>query len=204
MDIVPRRQGHERRDAATMSDEEIVRHTPESPAYFKRNDEPADAYELFTEWCRIPFSSRSLPNFSRRTSIPPRMAKKLHTQWQWDERSAHFDADAMALRPDPRSMDDEAAMAGQLAAAQILLDLGISSIQLKNPALLSADKAMKLIEKGVEIQRRAMGQADLTVQFGFEDLSRVNRVLDDLFDVEAEEVIVEEIETGDYDEEIPV
>jgi hypothetical protein len=194
MDIVPRWQGHERGDTATMTD--IIKHTAESPAYWKQNDEPADKYELFTEWCRIPVSSRSLPNFCRRTSIPPRMAKKMIEQWQWETRAASFDNDAMQLRPDPRTMDEEAALAGQLAAAQILLDLGISSIQLKNPALLSADKAMKLVEKGVEIQRRAMGQADLNVQFTVDDMSRVNRLMDDLFDVEdAEEV--EEIEDGD-------
>lgn len=184
---------------------DIIKHTAESPAYWKQNDEPADKYELFTEWCRIPTSSRNLPNFCRRTSIPPRMAKKMIVEWQWETRSASFDNDAMQLRPDPRTMDEEAALAGQLAAAQTLLELGLSSIQLKNPALISADKAMKLVEKGVEIQRRAMGQADLNVQFTVEDFSKVNSLIEDLFDVEAEEVEeVPEIEGGDDEAPVPI
>jgi hypothetical protein len=88
-------------------------------------------------------------------------------------------------------MDDEAAIAGQMAAAQTLLDLGLSTIQIKNPSLINVKDALKLVEKGVEIQRRALGQADLNVQFTVEDMSRVNKLIDEL---DGEIVEVEELD----------
>lgn len=161
-----------------MTDEII--HTPEFPAYHRRPDESASHYEMFVEYAKIPPSSRNLGNYCRRTGFPPKTVRKVAEQWQWESRCVSFDNDSIALRPDPSSMTDEAAIAGQMAAAQTLLDLGLSAIQLKNPSLISADKAMKLVEKGVEIQRRAMGQADLNVQFTVEDMSRVHKLLDEL------------------------
>lgn len=169
--------------------EEII-HSSEYPSYHRRPDEPGSAYEAFVEWCRIPPSSRNLGNYCRRTGFQLRIVKKLFNEWQWEARARAFDNDSIALRPDPTTMDDEAALAGQLAAAQTLLDLGLKAIELKNPSLLPADKAIKLVEKGVEIQRRALGQADLNVQFTVEDMSRVNRMLEELdIDVVDAEVI---------------
>lgn len=178
-----------------MSDD-IIPHTDESPAYHRLQDERAEHYEMFGEWCRIPPSSRNLTNFCQRTGVPARTAKRLHKEWQWDRRADLYDTDALKLRPDPRTMEEEAAIAGQLAAAQTLLDLGLSAAQLKNPALISMDQAIKLTEKGVEIQRRAMGQADLNVQFSVEDMSRVNALLGDLVEGEAIEIEVPELEEG--------
>jgi len=183
-----------------MSDEII--HTSEYPSYHRRPDETLEKYEMFTEWCRIPMSSRSLANFSRRTGVPPKLARRLHEEWKWEQRSNSFDNDSLMLRPDPRSIDEEVAIAGQLAAATILIDLGMTSIQLKNPSQLSADKAIRLVEKGVEIQRRALGQADMNVQFTVEDMTRVNRMLDEVMGEEAE--VVEEIDIeGDDEADLP-
>lgn len=161
-----------------MTDEII--HSSEYPSYQRRPDESASHYEAFVEWCRIPPSSRNLGNFCRRTNFPAKMVKKLYVQWQWEDRARAFDADSIALRPDPASMDDEAALAGQMAAATTLLELGLRAIELKNPSLIPVDKAIKLVEKGVEVQRRALGQADLNVQFSVDDMSRVNRLIEEL------------------------
>lgn len=181
-------------------DEIELSHTDQTPAYHRLQDEKAEHYELFTEWCRIPPSSRSLANFCRRTSIPPRTAKKLHDTWRWEVRATLFDNDSMQLRPDPRMVDEEAALAGQLVAAHSLLDLGLSALELKNPALIPVDKAIKLVEKGVEVQRRALGQADLNVQFTVDDMTRVNRLLEDVVGVDGVEVFDAEVE---YDDEAP-
>lgn len=182
-----------------MADEII--HTNDYPAYHRRNDESITDYEMFTEWCRIPPSSRSLGNYCRRTGFPPRIVRKKMDEWAWEARSIAFDNDSLMLRPDPASMDDEAAIAGQMAAAQTLLDLGLSTIQIKNPSLINVKDAVKLIEKGVEIQRRALGQADLNVQFSVEDMSRVQKLLDELGD---EDIEVEIISTEDNDLDIPL
>ena len=171
---------------------DLIHHTPEYPSYHRRPDESHTHYEMFVEWCRIPPSSRNLGNYCRRTGFQPRLVKRVFEDQQWETRTRDFDNDSLALRPDPSSMDDEAALAGQMAAANTLLELGLNAIQLKNPSLISADKALKLVEKGVEIQRRALGQADLNVQFTVDDMSRVNKLMGDLFDAEDAEVVDED------------
>lgn len=171
-----------------MSDELELIHTEQNPIYHRLSDEDHTVYEMFVEWCRIPPSSRNLANFTRRTGYPVKIARKMKEVWHWEVRANAFDHDSLQLRPDPTLMNDEAALAGQLAAATVLLDLGLNAIALKNPALISADKAMKLVEKGVEIQRRAMGQADLNVQFTVDDMSRVNRLVGDVFLSEGMEI----------------
>lgn len=180
--------------------DEII-HTNDYPAYHRRSDESITDYEMFTEWCRIPPSSRSLGNYCRRTGFPPRIVRKKMDEWSWETRSIAFDNDSLMLRPDPASMDDEAAIAAQMAAAQTLLDLGLSTIQIKNPSLINVKDAVKLIEKGVEIQRRALGQADLNVQFSVEDMSRVQKLLDELGD---EDIEVEIISTDEDDLDVPI
>jgi hypothetical protein len=172
--------------------EEII-HTKQTPSYSRRPDEPASDYEAFVEWCRIPPSSRSTGNFCRRTGFPQKAVKRMREKWQWDARAAAFDADSVALRPDPASMEEEAALAGQIAAATTLIELGLRSIELKNPSLISADKALKLVEKGVEIQRKALGQADVNIEFSSGDLSRVNKLIEDL-NIEDAELVDEELE----------
>jgi hypothetical protein len=159
---------------------ELIHHTPEYPSYHRRPDESAAHYEMFVEWCRIPPSSRNLGNYCRRTGFQPKLVKRVFAQQQWETRARDFDNDSMALRPDPSSMDDEAALAGQMAAASTLLELGLNALQIKNPSLINADRAIKLVEKGVEIQRRALGQADLNVQFDVSDFSRVSKLLEEL------------------------
>ncbi len=157
-------------------------HTDESPVYHRLNGEPLDAYEAFAEYCKVPYSSRSLGNFLRRTAYPQKLIRKLMVEWRWEDRAIAFDNDCLALRPNPANMDEEAALAGQMAAASMLLDIGLRAIEMKNPSLISADKALKLVEKGVEIQRRALGQADMNVQFTVDDMTRVNKLLADLGD----------------------
>lgn len=159
---------------------DLIQHTPEYPSYHRRPDESATYYEMFVEWCRIPPSSRNLGNYCRRTGFQQRVVKRVFESQQWESRARDFDNDSMNLRPDPSNMDEEAALSGQMAAATTLLELGLTAVQLKNPALIPAGTALKLVEKGVEIQRRALGQADLNVQFTVDDMTRVNRILDEL------------------------
>lgn len=178
----------------TGTDLELI-HSDEAPIYHRLPSEPLDAYEAFTEWCRIPMSSRNIGNFLRRTAYPPKLVRKLMKEWRWEERAIAFDHDSLQLRPDPTLLDEEAAISGQLAAASVLLDLGLRAIEVKNPALISADKAMKLVASGVEIQRKALGQADLNVQFTTDDLGRVNKLLEkfgDEFIIDNAEVIPDE------------
>jgi hypothetical protein len=171
---------------------EII-HTSEYAAYHRRPDEPSAIYEMFVEWCKIPPSSRGLGNYCRRTGHDARTVRRMMSKWEWEDRAHFFDNDSVELRPDPSLMEDEVAIAGQKAAAMMLLDIGLKALELKNPSLISVDKAMKLVEKGTEIQRRAYGQADINIEFNADDLSRVNKMLEDLQTVDAQEVdIIEE------------
>lgn len=168
-----------------MSDEII--HTEMTPSYHRRPGESVAEYEMFVEWCNIPPSSRRINNYCRRTGFNQHIVYKAHSKWLWDDRARAFDNDSLMLRPNPSNMDDEAALAAQMAAANTLLELGLKSLELKNPSLISSDKALKLVEKGVEIQRRALGQADLNVQFTADDMSRVNKLVEELI-IDAEVV----------------
>lgn len=185
---------------------DIIQHTPEYPSYHRRPDESAAHYEMFVEYARIPPSSRSLGNYCRRTGFQQKLVKRVFESNQWEVRARDFDNDSLALKPDPSSMDDEAALAGQMAAASTLLELGLNAIQIKNPSLISAEKALKLVEKGVEIQRRALGQADLNVQFTVDDMTRVNKILDELDGdiVEAEVVPDQQPQVDEGDPDIPM
>lgn len=183
-----------------MNTDLTIVHTDDTPAYHRQPGEPLDAYEAFVEWCRVPRSSRNLGNYLRRTAYPQKLIRKLMVEWKWEERAAAFDNDSLQLRPDPTSMDEEAALAGQMVAAAALLDLGLRAMEMKNPALLSADKALKLIEKGVEIQRRALGQADMTMQFTVDDMTRVNKLFaefGDDFVIEDAQVVPEPSPLGE-------
>jgi hypothetical protein len=159
-----------------------LRHSDEAPIYHRLAGEPLEAYEAFTEWCKIPMSSRNIGNFLRRTAYPAKQIRKLMKEWHWEVRANAFDHDSLQLRPDPSSMDEEAAIAGQMAAATALMELGLSALDLKDPSRIPLDKAIRLAEKGVEIQRRALGMADLNIQFEVADLSRVNAILAELSD----------------------
>ena len=190
-----------------MSDDiprELV-HTVASPIYHRLDDESHEQYEAFVEWCKIPPSSRNLANLQRRTGFPPAVTRKLVGEFHWEVRATAFDHDSRNLQPDPRALDEEAALAGQLAAASTLLELGLNALQLKNPALIPVDKALKLAEKGIEIERRARGQADLNVQFTVEDMTRVNKMIGDVLGDEIEDAeIVSVDEDIEPDPDIPM
>ncbi len=162
-----------------MTDIEL-RHSDEAPIYHRLANEPLEAYEAFSEWVNIPMSSRGIGNFLRRTSYPAKQIRKLMVEWHWEVRATAFDHDSLQLRPDPSSMDEEAALAGQMAAATALMELGLSALELKDPSRIPVDKAIRLAEKGVEIQRRALGMADLNIQFDAADMRRVQLLLDEL------------------------
>ena len=102
-----------------------------------------------------------------------------------------FDVDSNNLKPDPSTMDEEIALAGQKAAAITLLDLGLSALSVKNPSLISVDAAIKLVDKGSEIQRRAYGNKSLDAEFTVEDLTRVNDMLEELAKISKNENVVD-------------
>lgn len=191
-----------------MSDDipdELV-HTVANPIYHRLQEEGHEEYEAFVEWCKIPPASRNLANLQRRTGFPPNITRKLVIEFHWEVRANAFDHDSRSLRPDPTVLDDEAALAGQLAAASTLLELGLSALQLKNPALIPVDKALKLAERGIEIERRARGQADLNVQFTVDDMTRVNRMIGEILDedeIEDAEIVTSD-DTPEPDPDIPM
>lgn len=168
----------------------------EYEAFDRQDGESAEEYELFTEYCRIPPSSRNMRNLSRRISVPSTRLSFLSKKWNWINRAAAFDNASLALRPDPTSMDEEASLAAQLAASAALLDLGLRAIELKDPSRIPVTKANELVKSALEIQRRALGEADITVQVNHDDLKRVNDLIGDL--IEDAEVI--EIEAPDEED----
>lgn len=171
-----------------MGDVIISGYHPDEP--FQRGEhEGRDEYEAFVEWCRTPQQGRTVPNFARITGLPANWIKRVRGEYEWDARAAVFDAACEQLQPEPRDMTEEASKAAQLAAADILIELGSLSINLKNPAQLSVDQALKLVEKGTDIRRRALGEADVTIDVKQGSLENVRGMVDEVLTLEAEEVM---------------
>lgn len=168
----------------------------EREPFQRRTDEPSADYEIFTEWCRVPPSSRTIENLSRRTGIPALKISQLHKKWNWDPRALAYDEAALALRPDPRSMDEEASIAGQLYASKALLELGLTALQLKDPSRIGVGKAMELVQAALKAQRAALGEADVNVNVTSTDLSRVNELLLEI-GIEDAEIVEEETEDAE-------
>lgn len=150
-------------------------------------------FELFGEYCRIPPSSRNLPNFVRRTGVGFQRAKNLSKKHNWSVRAMAFDDAALALRPDPKTMDEEASAAGQLIAAHTLIDLGMSVLAMKDPSMITVKQAVELTKIGTEMHRKALGEADQHIKVTKDDISRVVNFVDELF----EGKVIEEAEVVD-------
>ena len=180
-----------------MSEIQPSRFDPIEP--FQRADnETTDEYEAFKEYCFIPPSSRTQINLSRRTGLTGNWISRIAKKNMWDERATAFDNAAQRLRPDPSSMDEEASKAAQLAAAAMLSDLGSLALSMKNPAQIKVADAKWMVEKGIELQRKALGEADLTIKIDKGNMERVDDLIGEVLSLEADDV--EEIE-DDSDEE---
>lgn len=177
--------------------EDVTRRFDQIEPFQRADDESPEEYEAFVEFVRIPISSRSHANLARRTGLPINFIKRVAKKNYWLERAGAFDKASEQLRPDPTSLDEEASRAAQLAAAAILQELGSLAISMKNPAHVKVADALRLVEKGIEIQRRALGEADITVQVKQESMERVNALLDEVIELEATDVEV--VEDADDD-----
>ena len=171
-----------------MGDVVIAGYPPDEP-YQRGDDESREEYEAFVEWCRTPRQGRSVPNFARITGFPAGWINRVRREKRWDDRVAHFDRACEALTPEPLDMTEGASRAAQLAASKILTELGSLAISLKNPAQLNVDQALKLMEKGTEMQRRALGEADVTIDVKQGSLENVRGMVDEVLTLEAEEVM---------------
>jgi hypothetical protein len=184
-----------------LSDIEPSRFDPIEP-YQRAEGESREEYEAFVEYCRIPPSSRSYGNLVRRTGLPINFVQRAAKKNLWLERSGAFDKASEALRPDPASMDEEASRAAQLAAAAMLQELGSLAISMKNPAHVKVADALRLVDRGIEIQRRALGEADMTISVKHETMQRVDAMVDKILELEAEDVeVVDEYEDDGEDHE---
>lgn len=165
-----------------------------NPIYHPINGESYSDYELFSLYARTPPSRRSFMSLSRTSGVNHKVISRLSEQYHWPQRLAAFDNDTLMLNPASSDhMDGEAATAQQLAAAQMLIELGLSALETKSPGLISVDKAVRLAEKGIDIQRKALGQADIRIEFSTEDFAKVNGIIEDIIALEVEDAeVVEE------------
>lgn len=143
-------------------------------------DEKPEEYEMFCEWCKIPPSSRNIGNLSRRVSLDSRFLGKLHDTNHWQQRALSFDEAALQLRPETVNMNDEIAKAAHYAAGQIFIELGLTAMQLKDPSRIPVSKAAKLVEMGTDMQRKAIGEADININITGQDMGRVHEAMREL------------------------
>jgi hypothetical protein len=155
-------------------------------------------YELFKAYCKLG-PDRTIAKLSNQIGIKATTIAGISQQNSWQKRSVAYDEMVLKLRPSLDKVTVENSREAQLVAGRILLDLGLKSIELKNPSLISIDQATKILTAGAELERKALGEADVRVEISGNDMSRVQNLIEEL-ELDAESVeILDEID--DYDPE---
>lgn len=133
--------------------EELV---PTSDPWERLETETSTEYVAFSEFCKIG-PSRSLRKLSSHLGISYDLVKTYNKKNKWLERAKSMDLAANSLVPTDIDMSPTETMAFQFAVGKAMLELGIKSINLKKPGTIKVADAIKLIDKGSELQRKAQG-----------------------------------------------
>lgn len=118
--------------------------------------ETSAEFFAFSEFCKLG-PSRSLRKVSSHLGVSYDTIKLYNKKHAWMERSKAIDLAASSLVPTDIEMSPTETMAFQFAVGKAMLELGIKSINLKKPGTIKVSDAIKLIDKGSELQRKAQG-----------------------------------------------
>lgn len=131
--------------------------TIEKPDPWERLEtETAAEYTAFAEFCKLG-PSRSLRKLSSHLGVSYDTVKIYSRKNKWVDRSKAIDIAANELVPTDVSMSPTETMAYQFMVGKAMLELGIKAINLKKPGTIKVADAIKLIDKGSELQRKAQG-----------------------------------------------
>lgn len=140
--------------------------------------EDRNAYFAFTEYCKLG-PSRTLRRVSSHVGISYDSIKGYSKQNQWVERSKLYDDACNSLVPTDEVISPSETLAHQYAVGKIMLELGFKAINLKKPGTIKVADAIKLIDRGAELQRKAQGldQAGVNININHSSVDAVNDLI---------------------------
>lgn len=132
------------------------------PVWEQRSYESDHQYAWFVKYAELG-EGRTLEKTAKLQGVPVKLVRQAALSHVWAERAAAFDKTVVAIQK-AVSPDETEALALQYGAGMMMLRLGLSAIQIKNPALLKVKDIKALLEAGSEMVRRGAGIADLKVE----------------------------------------
>lgn len=119
-------------------------------------DETQQAYFAFVEYCKLG-PSRTLRRLSTHLGISYDSVKMYSRSHKWVDRTKAYDGACNELVPSEDSLSPTETLAFQYAVGKAMLELGIKAINLKKPSSIKVSDAIKLIDRGADMQRKAQG-----------------------------------------------
>ena len=169
-----------------------------SYSWEKRQNETRRDYELFKSYCKLGHD-RTFARLASQVGLSVDTIKNTSQANGWQSRVSAYDDMVLKLRPSVQEITVENSREAQLVAGRILLDIGLKAVESKNPTLISIDQATKILQAGAEMERKALGEADLKVEISSNDMTRVQNLIEEM-ELDATDVeILDELD--DYDPE---
>jgi hypothetical protein len=164
---------------------------PQRDPWSQQDGETTADYALFSEYCKLGVR-RTRRMLGAHLGISPARLSTIARANDWDARAEAYDKACHMLVPTSDGISLEDTLAYQYAVGKMMLDMGISALQLKNPASMRTADIIKLLRDGSEIQRKAAGVNDtvnITIQSNA--VGKINSLLDEL-GVELEGEVIDE------------
>lgn len=142
--------------------------------------ETATEYAAFSEFCKLG-PKRTLRTLSSHMGISYDTVKLYSRKNKWIDRSKSIDLAANELIPTDITMSPTETLAFQYAVGSAMLELGIKAINLKKPGTIKVSDAIKLIDKGAEMQRKGQGldQPGVNIHINSKGFEAVKQMLDE-------------------------
>lgn len=141
--------------------------------------EDSNSYFIFTEFCKLG-PKRTLRAVSRNLGVSYDTVKATAKKHSWLDRAKEYDLVCNELVPSDNALAPSETLAFQYAVGTALLDLGIKAIKLKRPGDIKVTDAIKLVEKGADLQRKAQGldTPGVSININTGNLDAVNDLID--------------------------
>lgn len=161
----------------------------EAPDPWERLEtETAAEYTSFSEFCKLG-PSRSLRKLSSHLGISYDTVKIYSRKNNWIARSKALDVASSEIIAGDIDMSPSETMARQYAVGQAMLELGIKALDFKKPGSISVANAIKLIDKGADLQRKAQGldTPGVNIHFNSKGFEAVEQMFNDYLEGEVVE-----------------
>lgn len=143
-------------------------------------DEGGAEYQAFTEFCKLG-PTRSLRRVQSRIGISYDLTRQWGKKYNWNQRAQALDAETLKIKPQDIKMEVHDTLQFQYAVGTIMLQMGFSAVQLANPKNVKMKDAIRLIEKGAELQREGLGinnsNPGITINVAPESVTAVNDLI---------------------------